>query len=191
VIRSRDRKGADAAHAINPRETRTRTLLRPALHHILDGRRDVHWWRDWFPQPSCADMARPSLPVRFIQPHPIQTAAGIRFEIAHHALWRNLRFHYSMHMIAAHVGCQQRLYGSTPATMPTHLLNRFQYRVAPHLVQVTGGLIHTFPRGCGARRIHIRNRRSRHVLFAVDGTGFTSVQVASIAGKGDQVNHGP
>jgi hypothetical protein len=41
-------------------------------------------------------MARPSLPVRFIQPHPIQTAAGIRFEIAHHALRWNLRFHYCM-----------------------------------------------------------------------------------------------
>jgi len=155
-------------------------------HYILDCRRDV----PRLPQPPCAAMARPSLPIRFIQPHPIQTAAGIRFEIAHHALRWNLRFHYCMYVIATHMGCQQRLYGSTAAAMPTHLLNRFQYSVAPHLVEVIGSLIHTFSRGCGARRIHIQDRRSRRILLAVDGTGFASVQVASIAGNGDQVNHG-
>ena len=73
-------------------------------------------------------------------------AAGVSFEIAYDALRRNLCFHHRMHVIASHVGCQQ-----TPATLPTHLLNRFQYGIATDLIQVIGSLIHTFPIACGAR----------------------------------------
>ena len=82
-------------------------------------------------------MARPSLPVWFIQIDPIQTAASVRFEVTHDSLWRNLRVYDGVHMVASHMGRPQ-----TPAAVQTHLLNRFQYGVAPGLVQVIGRLIH-------------------------------------------------
>src|ERR1035437_56621 len=63
---------------------------------ILHGRRDVLW----FPQPSCAAVVCPSLPLRLIQPHPVQTAAAVSFAIAHDSLRRNLCFHHRVHVIA-------------------------------------------------------------------------------------------
>jgi hypothetical protein len=48
-------------------------------------------------------VACPSLPVRFIQPHPIETAARVCFEIAHDSFRRSLRIHYRMHVIASHM----------------------------------------------------------------------------------------
>ena len=42
----------------------------------------------------------------------------------------------------------------------------------------------------GARGIYFQDRGSRGIVPAVDGAGFTAVQVASVASKGDQVNHG-
>jgi hypothetical protein len=62
-------------------------------------------------------MARPSLPVRFLQTHAIQTTAGVGFEVAHDSFRRNVRFHYRKHVISPYMGRQQ-----TPATMRTHLL---------------------------------------------------------------------
>ena len=79
---------------------------------ILHRRRDVLW----LPQPSCASMACPSLSVRRIQAHPVQTAAGVSFEAGHNSLWRNLCFDHRVHAIASHVGRQQ-----TPASMHAHL----------------------------------------------------------------------
>src|SRR5450759_5402453 len=148
---------------------------------VLNGRRDMLW----FPQPPRAAMACPSLTVRFIQPHSIRMAAGVSFEIAHDSLRRNLRVRYCMHVIASHVSRQQ-----TPSTMRTHLLNRLQYGVATDLVQVIRRLIHAFPLESGARGIPFQNRGSRHIVYGVDGAGFAAVQVASVAGKGDYVNHG-
>jgi hypothetical protein len=52
---------------------------------ILHRRRDMLW----LPQPSCASMACPSLSVRRIQVHPVQTATGVSFEVAHNSLRRN------------------------------------------------------------------------------------------------------
>jgi hypothetical protein len=46
-----------------------------------------------------------------------------------------------------------------------------------------GSLIPSSLAGCGAGEIHVRDWRPRHVLLAVDGTGFAALQVASIAGK--------
>jgi hypothetical protein len=74
-------------------------------------------------------MACPSLSVRRIQAHPVQTAAGVSFEVAHDSLRRNLCFHHRVHVIASHVGRKQ-----TPASMHAHLLSRFQYRIAACLV---------------------------------------------------------
>ena len=125
-------------------------------------------------------MACPSLPFRFIQSHPIQTAAGVSFEIAHHSLRRNLCFHHRVHVIASHMGRQQ-----TPATMHTHLLNRPQYRIATDLVQVIGSLIHQFRLASGAGGIYFQNRGSRGIVPAVDGAGFAAVQMASVTCKGD------
>src|SRR5205807_3246518 len=51
--------------------------------YVLYGRGDVLW----FPQPWCAPVACPSLPVRFIQAHPCQAAARVNFEIMHDSLW--------------------------------------------------------------------------------------------------------
>ena len=130
-------------------------------------------------------MVCPSLPVRFIQPHPVQTAAGVSFEIAHDSLRRNICFHHRVHVIASHMGRQQ-----TPATMHAHLLYRFQYCIPTDLVQVIGSLIHQFRLERGARGIYFQDRGSRGIVPAVDGAGFTAVQVASVASKGDQVNHG-
>src|SRR6266404_527267 len=115
------------------------TLL---FEHLLNGRRDMLR----FPQKSCAAMACPSLSVRFVKPQPIQTAAGVCFEVVHDPLRWNLGLHHGMHVIASHMGCQQ-----TPATLPAHLLNRFQYGIATVLIQVIGTLIHTFPLACDAR----------------------------------------
>ena len=75
-------------------------------------------------------MACPSLPIGFIEPHPIQAAAGEGFEVAHDPLRPNLRFHHSVHVSGPHMGRQQ-----TPATMCTHLMNRFQYGVAANLIR--------------------------------------------------------
>src|SRR2546430_2424253 len=102
----------------------------------------------WFPQPSCAAMARPSLSLGFIQAHPIQMAAGVSFEIAHDAFRRNLCFYHGMHVIASHMGRQQ-----TPATMRAYVLNRRQYGIATDLVQVIRRLIHALPLGSDARGI--------------------------------------
>ena len=149
---------------------------------VLHSRRDMLR----FPQPSCAAMACPSLPVRLIQPHPIQVSAGVCFEVAHDPLGRNLCFHYRMHVIATHMSRHQ-----TPAAMRSHLLNRFQYGVSPGLVQVIGRLIHALPLGSDARWIPLQNGGSRHIVRGIDGAGFAAVEVASVAGKGDQVSHGP
>ena len=89
------------------------------------------------PQPSCAPMACPSLPVWVIHTHPIQTAARISLEILHDPLWLTLRFHNRVHVITSHVGGQQ-----TPAALAAHCLNGFQYSVATDLVHVIGRLIH-------------------------------------------------
>jgi hypothetical protein len=90
-----------------------------------------------------------------------------------------------MNVIASNMGRQQ-----TPATMQAHLLNRLQNSVATDLVEVIGSLIHQFPLRCGARGIHFQDRGSRHIVLAVDGAGFTAVQVVSVSGKHDQVDHG-
>jgi hypothetical protein len=147
----------------------------------LHGRRDMLR----FPQPTCAAMAGPSLPVRFIQTNPIQMAAGVCFEVTHDSLRRNLRFHHSMHMIASHMGRQQ-----IPATVHTYLLNRFQYGVATDLVQVIGRLIHALPRKGDTRGIPFQNRGSRYIVRGINGAGVTTVEVAAVANKGDQVSHG-
>src|SRR5437773_305269 len=109
VLQSRDRKEADAGQATKVRETRTLTW-----HHSVNGRRDVLR----FPQKLCTTMVWvcPSLPVWFIKPHPVQTPAGVSFEIIHDPLWRNLGLHHAVHVIASHV-----------------------------LIQVIRSLIHTFP----------------------------------------------
>ena len=106
------------------------------------------------------------------------------FEVAHDSLRRRLRFDHRVHMIASHMGCQQ-----SPSTMQTHLVNRFQDSISTDLVQVIGILIHTFPLRSGACAIHFQNRGSRGIVIAVDGAGFAALQVASIAGEGDQVSH--
>src|SRR5450759_4195967 len=58
------------------------------------------------------------------------------------------------------------------------------------LVQVIGNLIHQFRLDSGARGIYFQDRGSRGIVPTVDGAGFATVQVASVASKGDQVNHG-
>jgi len=92
--------------------------------------------------------------------------------------------HHGVHVIASHMGRKQ-----TPATLPTHLLNRFQYGSATDLIEVIGSLIHMFTIGCGARWIRFQERSSTHIVRAVDGARFAAVQVASVAGKGNQVSH--
>ena len=52
--------------------------------------------------------------------------------------------------------------------MHTHLLNRFQYRIATDLVQVIGSLIHKFRLESGAREIYFQDRGSRGIVPAVD-----------------------
>lgn len=115
----------------------------------------------------------------------IQTAAGVGFEIVQDSVRRNLRCHYGMHVIASHVGRQQ-----TPAALRAHLLNGFQYSLATDLVQVIGRLTHSLPVRVGPGRILFQNRRSRNIMRGIDRTGFTAVEVATIAGKGDQVCQG-
>ena len=61
-----------------------------------------------------------------IQPHLIQAAANVSFEIAHDPLRRYFRFYHRVHVIAPHVSRQQ-----APATMHTHFLNRFPTRRCP------------------------------------------------------------
>jgi hypothetical protein len=63
--------------------------------------------KEGFPQPWCTAIAYPSLPVRFIQPHPIQTAAGMCFEVAQDPLGRCLRCHHRVRVIASHMHSRQ------------------------------------------------------------------------------------
>ena len=149
--------------------------------NVLYGRRDVLR----FPQPSSASVACPPLPIRLIQTRPIQTAAGVSLEIIHDTLRLSLRFHHCMYVIASHVGSQQ-----CPAAMPAHLLNGFSYRVATDRVHVICRLIHALLLPRGTRRIFFQNRSSRHIVRGIDGAGTVAMQVAAIAGKGDQVSHG-
>src|ERR1035438_4673816 len=166
------------SHRVLPwRARRTRyssssVRLKGAHCITLPGEDVLHGGRDmlWFPQPSCAAMARPSLAVQFIQPQTIQTSAGVSFEVAHDSLRRNLRFHHRMHVIASHMGRQQ-----TPATMRTNLPNHFQDGVATNLVEVIGRLVHALPLKGGKRRILLQYRRSRHIVRAIDGAGFAAV----------------
>ena len=91
-----------------------------------------------------------------------------------------------MNVIAWYMRRQQ-----TPATIPTHLLNRLQYRATPRLVQVLGSLIHLVCRGCGALGVHCQIRGSSDIVFAINDARFAALEMTSIAGKGNQVNHGP
>ena len=119
----------------------------------------------WFPQPSCAPVACPSLPVRFIQAHPSQAAARVNFEIIHDSLWLSLGFHHRVHVIASHVGREQ-----IPAAITTYLLNGLSYCVATGLVHVIGRLIHASFLLGGPCRILVQNRGPRHIVRGIDGT---------------------
>jgi hypothetical protein len=48
---------------------------------------------------------------------------------------------------------------------------------------------HQFRLESDARGICLQDRGSSGIVPAVDGAGYAAVQVASVAGKGDQVNH--
>ncbi len=128
-------------------------------------------------------MAGPSLPVWFVQAHSVQALAGIGFEVAHDALRWDLRFHHRVNMSSSHMGCQQ-----TPPAMCTHLLNPFQHSLTTHLVQIVRSLIHAL-RGCGTGWISLQNGGSACVVLAIHRAGFSTVQVASVASKGDEVSH--
>ena len=54
---------------------------------------------------------------------------------------------------------------------------------------MVGSLIHTFRHGCGALGIHFQAPDSRHIVLAIDGPRLAAVEMASVAGKGNQVNH--
>ena len=129
-------------------------------------------------------MAGPSFPVRLVQAHPVQTQAGVRLAVPHNPLRRDFRRHHDVDVIASHMGRQQ-----TPATVRTRMLNRLQYGIAADRIHVVGRLIHTFPPGGGAYEVRFEQRSSWNVVVAVDRAGFAAVQVASVAGEGDQVGH--
>ena len=71
-----------------------------------------------------------------------------------------------------------------------HFLNRFQYRIATDLDQVIGSLIHQFRFEGGTHGIYFQDRSCRGIVLAVNGAGFAAVQMASVASKGNQINHG-
>ena len=119
-----------------------------------------------------------------IQRHPIQTPAGVRLEIPHHPLRRHLRADHRVHVITSHMRRQQ-----APTAMCTRLLNRLQHSAAADLIQVVGSLIHSFRLGRYPRGSGFQDRGPVHIVRAVYGAGFGAVQVASVAGKGDQVGH--
>ena len=125
-------------------------------------------------------MACPSLSVRLIQIHLVQTATGVSFEISHDSLRRNLGFPHRVHVIASHVGRNE-----TPGTMHAHPLNRFQYRIAAWLVQMIRSLIHKLCLESGPPGIYLQDRGSRRIVPAVDGAGFPAMQMASLASEGD------
>ena len=91
-------------------------------------------------------MARPPLSPGVIQPHAIQTAAGVSLEIAHNPFRRNLRLHHRVHVIASHMGRDQ-----DPTAMRAHIANCSHYDVATDLVEVIGRLVHTAPLGYRTR----------------------------------------
>jgi hypothetical protein len=198
---SRDRKGADVVETGNslaPLRSRLRrrrvapTLSRRRLEHrhhltllgnqVLNRRRDLLG----LPKPPGAAVACPSLPIRFIQSHPSQTATGVGFEGIHDPLRPDLRRHHRVYVAAAHVGRQQ-----IPSLVPANLLNRLQNNGPADRIQVVGRLIHSLPLGCGTSYIHIEERASGNIMFAIDGARFTPIQVTSVANKRDQVDHRP
>jgi len=129
-------------------------------------------------------MARPSLPARSVHADAIQTAARVRFELSHDPLRRRLRYDHCVHVSRTDMGRQQ-----TPAPMRTYLLNCLQNGIATYLIQTIGTLIHAFPLGCEPCWIHLEDGGSENIMRAIHRTGFATVQMASIAGKGDQVGH--
>ena len=73
--------------------------------------------------------------------------------------------------------------------MRTYVPNRFEYRVATDLVQVIGRLIHALFLKCHTRGIYFQNWRSGSIVRVIDRAGGVAVEVAAVAGKGDQVSH--
>jgi hypothetical protein len=124
--------------------------------------------------PSCAAMARPSFPARFLQTDPVQMAAGVSLKIAHDSLRRNFRLDHAMHVIASYMGRQQ-----IPATMCTHALNRFQDGIAAKVVQVIGRLVHALFLVAGTSNIFFQNWAPRHIVRAID----RAASVATVASK--------
>ncbi len=98
------------------KNTHGATLLR---NDVLYRRRDMRR----LPKPSCAAMACPSFPPCFIQPHPIEIAAGIGLKIVHDSLRPSLRLHHRVYVIAPYVGREQ-----LPAAMRTYSLDRLATR---------------------------------------------------------------
>jgi len=89
-----------------------------------------------------------------------------------------------MDVVASHMGRQQ-----IPATMRTHFTNCFQYSVAADAVRAIGRLIHAVLLKSHPRGIALQNRCPRNIVRHVDGAGRLAVEVAAVAGKGDQVRH--
>src|SRR6266853_3462703 len=107
-------------------------------------------------------MASPSLPVRFIQPLPIQMAACVTLKVDHDTLRWNLGLHHCMDVSASHMRRQQ-----APATMHTDLLNRLQHDLPTDLVEDIGSLIHNLSLRCGSNRVPFEDSGSRNIVFAV------------------------
>ena len=114
-----------------------------------------------FPQPSCASMTRPRLPIRFITLQTVQTAAGIRLESVHDHLGTNVCFHHCMNVIGSHVRRPQ-----TPATMQTNLAQSTEHGSSAVFIQPIWRLVHACVRAASVGVL------PRHVLDWLQLVGF-------------------
>jgi len=74
--------------------------------------------------------------------------------------------------------------------MRTDTLNRLQHGIAAAGIQMVRRLLHAFSLEGGAWKMLFHKRCPESTVSTVDGTSCIAVQVATVAGKGNQINHG-
>lgn len=136
------------------------------------------------PQPARASMSCPALASGWIELRPVQKATCNGLHVVHDSLWANLRCYDQMHVTGTHVGCPE-----IPTTLAAALHNCLQHHLSPDFVQTVRHLLHTPMCSAHALRIRLEQPAPKEPMTSIDRSRIVTVQVASVAGKGDEICH--
>jgi hypothetical protein len=129
-------------------------------------------------------MPCPSFATTLVGPFLIQAAAGIGFQIIHDPFGPILRFHYQVDVVRAHMGRKQ-----LPLLLLATIQQSVQYDSAVTRTEPIGWLIHVSQFRLYQLTVSFQQAASRQIVMAIDGARRVPVQVAAVAGKGDEIDH--